>query len=259
MSNTKRLSGKRVLLTAAGQGIGRASALAMANEGAKVYATDINMDLLKKLKEDDTTGNIVDVFELDVLSSKEVIEAAVQRAQPIDVLMNCAGVVHNGTILDCSEDDWDLAFNLNCRGMFRMMKATIPGMLEEQKHNGRKGGSIINMASAVSSVIGAPNRFVYGSSKAAVVGMTKAVAKDFITQNIRCNCICPGTVDSPSLHDRLKATGDYDAAMKQFVARQPMGRLGKPEEIAALVVYLASDESSFTTGQAHIIDGGWAS
>ena len=244
-----RLAGKRILMSAAGQGIGRASALMMAAEGAKVFATDINADTLAQLQAD-ATGDI-ETFEMNVLDQDAITEG-VARAQP-DVLFNCAGFVHNGTIEECTEDDWDFAFNLNCRAMFRMMKTALPGMLE------RGGGSIINMASAVSSVIGAPNRFVYGASKAAVIGMTKSVAKDYITRGIRCNCICPGTVESPSLHERLRATGDYEAALKAFIARQPLGRIATAEEIAALVVYLAADESGFTTGQAHIIDGGWSS
>lgn len=244
-----RLAGKRVLMSAAGQGIGRASALMMAAEGAKVFATDINADTLAQLKAD-ATGDI-ETFEMNVLDQDAITEG-VARAQP-DVLFNCAGFVNHGTIEECSEDDWDFAFALNCRAMFRMMKTAMPGMLE------RGGGSIINMASAVSSVIGAPNRFVYGASKAAVIGMTKSVAKDYITKGIRCNCICPGTVESPSLHERLRATGDYEAALKAFIARQPLGRIATAEEIAALVTYLAADESGFTTGQAHIIDGGWSS
>ena len=176
---------------------------------------------------------------------------AISDIQP-DILLNCAGFVHHGSILTASEDEWDLAFELNVRAMMRTIKAALPGMIE------RGAGSIINMSSACSSIIGAPDRFVYGTSKAAVLCLTKSVARDYITTGVRCNAICPGTVDSPSLHDRLRATGDYDAAMKAFVARQPMGRIATAEEIAALVVYLASDESAFTTGQAHLIDGGWA-
>ena len=175
----------------------------------------------------------------------------VARAQP-DVLFNCAGFVHNGTVLQVTDQEWDFAFDLNVRSMLRTIRAALPGMIA------RGGGSIINMSSACSSVIGAPNRFVYGTTKAAVIGLTKSVASDYITQGIRCNAVCPGTVDSPSLHERLTATGDYEKAMKAFVARQPMGRLATAEEIAALVVYLASDESAFTTGQPHIIDGGWS-
>ena len=243
-----RLKNKRILVTAAGQGIGRAAALAMAAEGADVFATDINPEGLAQLKSE-ATGTL-EIFELDVRSEASVV-AGVALAQP-DVLFNCAGFVHNGTVLEASDEDWDFAFDLNVRSMLRTVRAALPGMLE------RGSGSIINMSSACSSVIGAPNRFVYGTTKAAVLGLTKSVAIDYITKGIRCNAICPGTVESPSLHDRLHATGDYEAAMKAFVARQPMGRIAKAEEIAALVVYLASDESAFTTGQAHIIDGGWS-
>lgn len=243
-----RLKNKRVLVTAAGQGIGRAAALAMAAEGAEVFATDINPEGLAQLKSE-ATGRL-EAFELDVRSEASVA-AGVQVAQP-DVLFNCAGFVHNGTVLEASDEDWEFAFDLNVRSMLRTVRAALPGMLE------RGSGSIINMSSACSSVIGAPNRFVYGTTKAAVLGLTKSVAIDYITKGIRCNAICPGTVESPSLHDRLHATGDYEAAMKAFIARQPMGRIAKAEEIAALVVYLASDESAFTTGQAHIIDGGWS-
>ena len=242
-----RLAGKRVLMSAAGQGIGRASALMMAAEGAKVFATDINPDTLAQLKAD-ATGDL-EVFEMDVLD-QDAIKAGVERAQP-NVLFNCAGFVHNGTIEECTNDEWDFAFNLNCKSMFQMMQATLPVMLA----NG--GGSIVNMSSAASSIMGAPNRFVYGATKAAVIGMTKSVAKDYITKGIRCNCICPGTVESPSLHERLHATGDYEAALKAFIARQPLGRIATAEEIALLVTYLASDESAFTTAQAHVIDGGW--
>jgi 2-keto-3-deoxy-L-fuconate dehydrogenase len=238
-----RLKGKRALVTAAGQGIGRASAEAMIREGAQVFATDINMDTLGTLEGAET-------FLMDARDPAQ-ITAAAERAQP-DILVNCAGFVHNGTILEASEDDWDFAFDLNVKSMFRTIRAVLPGMLT------RGGGSIVNMASAASSIIGAPNRCVYGATKAAVIGLTKSVAKDYITQGIRCNAICPGTVDTPSLHDRLRATGDYDAAKKAFVARQAMGRLATADEIAYLVVYLASDESAFMTGQAEVIDGGWS-
>ena len=236
-----RLDGKRALVTAAGQGIGRATAEAFAAEGARVFATDLNPDLLDRLD--------AECFALDARDDASV-RAGVERARP-DILFNCAGFVHHGTILDATDDEWEFAFDLNVRSMFRTVRAALPGMVE------RGGGSIVNIASAVSSIIGAPNRFVYGATKAAIVGMTKAVAVDFVTKGVRCNCICPGTVDSPSLHDRLRATGDYEAAMKAFVARQPMGRIGRPEEIASLAVWLGSDESAFVTGQAHVIDGGW--
>jgi 2-keto-3-deoxy-L-fuconate dehydrogenase len=253
ISYPHRLEGKRALVTAAGQGIGRASAIALANAGASVIATDINDDTLANLSEEASTmsrpGNI-SCSRLDVLN-KDDVNQAISDIQP-DILFNCAGYVHHGSILNASEDEWDFAFELNVRAMMRTIKAALPGMIE------RGAGSIINMSSACSSIIGAPDRFVYGTSKAAVLGLTKSVARDYITTGVRCNAICPGTVDSPSLHDRLRATGDYDAAMKAFVARQPMGRIATAKEIAALVVYLASDESAFTTGQAHLIDGGWA-
>ncbi|KRO87613.1 MAG: SDR family oxidoreductase [Paracoccaceae bacterium] len=243
-----RLKDKRVLVTAAGQGIGRASALAMAAEGAHVFATDVNVAALESLLNEGI--GTIEVFELDARNNLSVIKG-VERSNP-DVLFNCAGFVHSGTVLDVSDDEWDFAFDLNLRSMLRTIRAALPAMLK------RQSGSIINMSSACSSIIGAPNRFVYGTTKAAVIGLTKSVAIDFITKGIRCNAICPGTVDSPSLHERLHATGNYEEAMQAFVARQPMGRLATAEEIAALVVYLASDESAFTTGQTHIIDGGWS-
>ena len=243
-----RLKDKRVLVTAAGQGIGRASALAMAAEGAHVFATDVNVAALESLLNEGI--GTIEVFELDARNNLSVIKG-VERSNP-DVLFNCAGFVHSGTVLDVSDDEWDFAFDLNLRSMLRTIRAALPAMLK------RQSGSIINMSSACSSIIGAPNRFVYGTTKAAVIGLTKSVAIDFITKGIRCNAICPGTVDSPSLHERLHATGNYEEAMQAFVARQPMGRLATAEEIAALVVYLASDESALTTGQTHIIDGGWS-
>lgn len=241
-----RLKGKTCLITAAGQGIGKASALAMHREGAKVIATDINQEALSELEAEG-----LQTFVLNVREPQSIADA-VNKAGPVDVLFNCAGFVDGGSILECDEDAWAFSLDLNVTAMYRMMKAFLPGMLE----NG--GGSIINMSSVASSVIAAPNRFSYGATKAAVIGMTKAVAADFVQQGIRCNAICPGTVESPSLQDRMRAQGDYEAARAAFVARQPMGRIGQPEEIAALVVYLASDESGFTTGMAHVIDGGWS-
>jgi len=249
MTNRKgRLDGKTALVTAAGQGIGRATALAMAAEGATVFATDINVTLLAEL--DTAQVPSIETFMLDVRDDASVRAGFAGR--DLDILFNCAGFVHHGTILDSTEEEWDFAFDLNVRSAFRTIREALPSMLE------RGQGSIINRSSVVSSIIGAPNRFIYGTTKAAVVGLTKSVAKDYVTNGIRCNAICPGTVDSPSLHDRLRATGDYETAMQAFIERQPMGRIGTTEEIAALVVYLASDESAFLTGQTHIIDGGWA-
>jgi 2-keto-3-deoxy-L-fuconate dehydrogenase len=240
----KRLAGKSALVTAAGQGIGRATAELFASEGATVLATDINADLL---------ANIADcrTRRLDVTDSAQVA-AAISEAGPIDILFNCAGYVHSGTILACDESAWDVSLDVNVTAMYRLIRATLPGMLE------RGQGSIINMSSVAGSIKGVPNRFVYSVTKAAVVGLTKSIAADFVANGIRCNAICPGTVDTPSLHDRLKATGDYTKAWDAFTARQPMGRLGRPAEIASLALYLASDESAFVTGQCHIIDGGWS-
>ena len=242
-----RLTGKRALVTAAGQGIGRASALAMAAEGAEVFATDVNEEALATLEG-------VTTFTMDVLDDASVKDG-IAKAQP-DILFNCAGFVHHGSILDATDDEWNFAVDLNVTSMFRTIRAALPGMLE------RGNGSIINMSSALSSIIGAPNRFIYGTTKAAVIGLTKSVAIEYIKQGVRCNCICPGTVESPSWHDRVKALGEemgsYDAALEAFIARQPMGRVATAEEIAALVVYLASDESAFITGQPHVIDGGWS-
>ncbi|MEM7058253.1 MAG: SDR family oxidoreductase [Pseudomonadota bacterium] len=237
-----RLQGKRVFITAAGAGIGRASAEACIREGAEVVATDVNADLLAGL---DCQTQVLDAMDAAAVAEQ------VPAAQP-DVLFNCAGFVHAGTVLDYTEEEFDFAFNLNVRAMFRTIRAAVPGMVE------RGGGSIINMASAASSVMGAPNRTLYGASKAAVIGLTKAVAKDFVEQGIRCNAVCPGTVDTPSLHDRLRATGDYEAAKTEFIARQKMGRLATADEMASLVVYLASDESTFVTAQEIVIDGGWS-
>lgn len=241
-----RLQGKKVLLTAAGQGIGRASALAMKREGADVFATDVNGATLSEL-----ASQGLETFRLDVLDP-DSIDAAVKIVGAPDVLFNCAGFVAGGNILECDEAQWEFSFSLNVTAMYRMIRRFLPSMVQ----NG--GGSIINMSSVASSVIAAPNRFVYGTTKAAVIGMTKSVAADFVEQGIRCNAICPGTVASPSLEERLRQTGDYDKARAEFIGRQPMGRIGAAEEIAALVVYLASDESAYTSGVAHVIDGGWA-
>lgn len=238
------LTGKTVLLTAAAQGIGRASALAFAKAGATVHATDINESVLRQL---DGTPGIV-TRRLDVLDDRAV-NAAVGEIGRIDVLFNCAGFVHAGTILEMKDEDLDFAFNLNVRAMVRTIRAVLPQMLE------RGDGAIVNMASVAGSVKGVPNRFAYGVTKAAVIGLTKAVAADYVTQGIRCNAICPGTVESPSLADRMRAQGDYDKARAAFIARQPMGRLGTPEEIAELAVHLAG--ATYTTGQAYAIDGGW--
>lgn len=242
-----RLTGKRVLITAAGQGIGRATAEMFAAEGASVIATDINDAALSEL----SVIEGITAEKLDVLDA-EAVTAMVATVEPLDVLFNCAGFVANGTILDCDEAEWDFSFNLNVKAQYRMIKLVLPGMIKQG------GGSIINMSSVASSIKGVPNRTVYCASKAAVLGLTKAVAADFVTDKIRCNAICPGTVDSPSLHERLRATGDYEASLKEFIARQPLGRVGTTNEIAALALYLASDDSAFTTGQGHIVDGGWA-
>src|SRR5579863_10009254 len=250
-----RLEGKRALVTAAAQGIGRATALAFAAEGASVLATDIAEDRVADLAE-----AFVATRRLDV-TDRDAIAALADELGPLDILFNCAGFVHHGTILDVLPEDWNFSFELNVRSMYLMIRAFLPKMLEHAKA-GPGGASIINMASTVSSVKGAPNRCVYGATKAAIIGLTKAVAADFITSGIRCNAICPGTIATPSLDERIAARGSVektgtDKIRVEFVARQPMGRLGTPEEIAALAVYLASDESSFTTGQIHVIDGGW--
>lgn len=245
--NTGRLAGKKILITAAGQGIGRATAELFAAQGAQVIASDVNDAALAEM--DAIKG--ITPLKLDVTDSTAVA-AITQQVGTLDVLFNCAGFVANGSILDCDEKDWTFSLDLNVTAMFHMIRATLPAMLE----NG--GGSIINMSSVASSIKGVPNRFAYCASKAAVIGLTKSVAADYVTRGIRCNAICPGTVDSPSMHARLRATGDYDQALKDFVARQPMGRIGQAEEIAALALYLASDDSAFTTGQTHAIDGGWS-
>jgi 2-keto-3-deoxy-L-fuconate dehydrogenase len=243
-----RLDGKHCLLTAAGAGIGRATALAFAREGAQVLATDIDGTVLQSLRAE---SSAVRTAALDVTDPAQI--TALVDAQPvIDVLFNCAGWVHAGTILDTDEDAWRRSFAINVDSMFRLCKAVLPGMLA------RGRGSIVNMASAASSVKGVPNRFAYSATKAAVIGLTKAIAADYVARGVRCNAICPGTVKSPSLEQRVAALGgDQDAVWKSFIDRQPMGRLGTPEEIAALAVYLASDESAFTTGAIHVIDGGW--
>ncbi len=240
-----RLTGKKVFLTAAGQGIGRASALAMAAEGAKVIATDINEETLQSLAQENED---IDVFPMDALDLSAV-QAAGERVGAVDVLFNCTGFVDHGTILECDEESWDFSFNLNAKAQYRIMKTFLPAMIE----NG--GGSVINMSSVASNVMGVPNRFIYGASKAAVVGMTKSVAKDFVGDNIRCNCICPATIQTPSLDDRINAFDDPVQARKDFIDRQPMGRIGTTDEMSALIVYLASDESAYTTGQEFVIDG----
>ncbi|MGH6809170.1 MAG: SDR family oxidoreductase [Ensifer adhaerens] len=241
---TTGLSGKVVLITAAAQGIGRATALAFAKAGAKVHATDINADALAALAAEAD----VETHRLDVLDGSAV-EALVAKIGQVDVLFNCAGFVHAGSILDMKDADLEFAFDLNVKAMIRTIRAVLPGMLS------RKDGSIINMASVASSIKGVPNRFAYGVTKAAVIGLTKSVAADYVADGIRCNAICPGTVESPSLQDRMRAQGDYDTARAAFIARQPMGRIGTPEEIADLALYLAG--ATYTSGQAYAIDGGW--
>ena len=244
-----RLKGKTALVTAAGQGMGRASALALAAEGAQVWATDVNPALL------DSYEGVAGVrcVALDV-TDKAAIARVVGGMPAVDVLFNCAGFVHGGSVLQATDADWDFALALNVRSQFWMIQAVLPRMLANDAGNGR--GSIINMASVCSSMRGLPNRFVYGTTKAAVIGLTKSVAADYVAQGIRCNAICPGTVDTPSLHDRINANEDPVAARKAFIARQPMGRLAQADEIAPIVVYLASDESVFATGQAFAVDGG---
>jgi 2-keto-3-deoxy-L-fuconate dehydrogenase len=239
-----RLKGKRAFVTAAAAGIGRASAIAFARQGATVFATDIDEKGLAALKGE----GIAEVAKLDARNTADVTAMA-KRVGNIDILLNAAGFVHNGTVLDCSDDDWDFSFDLNVKSMHRTLRAFLPGMLERGK------GAIVNISSAAGVFKAAPNRYVYGATKAAVAALTRAVAADFITKGIRCNCICPGTIETPSMLNRAAAAGPGGREM--FVSRQPLGRLGTAEEIASLAVYLASDESAFTTGVAHIIDGGW--
>jgi 2-keto-3-deoxy-L-fuconate dehydrogenase len=245
-----RMTGKRALVTAAGQGIGRASALRLAREGAAVLATDIDAGALAALAAEDAGPGAITTRVMDVRDA-DAIAAGVAAAGRIDALVSCAGFVANGTILECDEDAWAFSVDLNLTSAYRLVRAALPGMIAGG------GGSIVTIASVASSVIAAPNRFVYGATKAGLIGLTKSVAADFIGQGIRANAICPGTVDSPSLQARLHATGDYDAARAAFTARQPIGRIGTAEEVAALVAYLASDDSSYTTGAVHLIDGGW--
>ena len=239
-----RLAGKKVLLTAAAQGIGRASAEAMAREGAHVIATDLRDEAFSGL-------DVAEIHQLDV-TDRDAVTRLAGKIGAVDALFNCAGFVHHGTILDCGEADWDFSMELNVGAAYRMIRAFLPAMIAAG------GVSIINMASVASSVIGVPNRFVYGASKGAVIGLTRSVAADFAGQGVRCNAIAPGTVETPSLDERMRARGDYETARAAFIARQPMGRIGKPEEIAELVVYLASDASSFMSGSVLTIDGGWS-
>ncbi len=240
---SKRLAGKTAIVTAAASGIGRASAEAFAREGARVIAADIDAAAVKSVA--GCEGHLLDVRNVDAIA------AFAQKIGPVDVLFNCAGMVPGGTVLTVEPEKWQAAFDLNVHAMFHMIRAFLPGMVAA------RAGSIINMSSVASSITGVPDRCAYGATKAAVIGLTKSVAADFVAQGIRCNAICPGTVDTPSLQSRLHAYGDYAKTRAEFEARQPMGRLGKPEEIAALAVHLASDESGFTTGQIHVIDGGW--
>jgi 2-keto-3-deoxy-L-fuconate dehydrogenase len=239
------MQGKTALITAAAQGIGRAIVEKMVAEGASVWATDINMDLLSEL---DGVATVT-TRKLDVTDAS-AIQAVAAEAGPLDALVNCAGFVHNGTILECDEEDYNRSFDLNVRGAYRMIRATLPGMLESG------GGSIVNISSVASSIAGVPNRFIYGTTKAAVLGLTKSVARDYVDKGVRCNAICPGTVDTPSLQARINSFPDPEQARKDFVARQPMGRLGTAEEIASLALYLASDEAAFVSGEWVVIDGG---
>jgi 2-keto-3-deoxy-L-fuconate dehydrogenase len=243
-----RLHNKTALITAAAQGIGLATAKLFVEQGATVIAADINAEALARVKAEIPA---IQTVVLDVTNTEQV-NAFCETLLTIDILFNCAGYVHAGTVMECSEEDWDLAHNLNVKSMYRMIRGVLPLMVKQQS------GSIINMSSVASSIKGVPNRFVYSTTKAAVIGLTKAVAVDYVQQGIRCNAICPGTVHTPSLENRMRASGDFEQMKAQFVARQPMGRLGAPDEIANLALYLAGDESSFTTGAMHVIDGGWA-
>ena len=239
------LDGKVALMTASGQGIGLATAKAFANAGAYVIATDINEKTLSNLSDDVSETHVLDVTD------KNAIATLVSKIKEPDILFNCAGTVHDGTIIDANDDEWDFAFKVNAKAMFHMIKEVLPIMIK------KGGGSIVNIASVASSVKGIPSRFIYSASKAAVLGMTKSISSDYVTQGIRCNAICPGTIQSPSLNQRITDLGgDFDEVKSKFVARQPMGRLGEADEVAALATYLASDDSGFTTGQFHIIDGG---
>lgn len=239
-----RLAGKVAFVTAAAQGMGRGAALAFAREGARVWATDVNAQALSDLKHDSIQTRVLDVTD------EAAISKVAREVGEIDVLFNCAGIVHHGSILDATPKDWDLAFSVNARSMYLVSRAFLPGMLK------KGGGSIINMASVASSIRGLPNRFVYGASKAAVIGLTKSIAADYVKQGIRCNAICPGTVDTPSLQGRINAFADPVQARKDFIARQPMGRLGTVDDVTGILVFLASDESLFATGNAYSIDGG---
>jgi 2-keto-3-deoxy-L-fuconate dehydrogenase len=245
-----RLKGKRAFITAAGQGMGRAAAIAFAAEGARVWATDVNAEALRSLE--GTLGNTTSGITTRVVDVTDgaAVERVAQEAGSVDVLFNCAGFVHHGTIMECSERDWDFSFDLNVKSMYRVTRAFLPGMIAQQK------GSIINMASIASSLRGLPNRLAYGTTKAAVIGFTKAIAADYVKQGIRCNAVCPGTVDTPSLQGRINAFADPVQARKDFIARQPMGRLATVDDITPLLIYLASDESSFATGVAFSVDGG---
>lgn len=248
---SSRLAGKLIFVTAAAQGMGRASVIALAREGARIIATDIRDDLLQSLRDEVIAagGAAPEIHRLDV-TEPGAIESMIGSLPPLDVLFNCAGFVHQGTILQASDDDWDFSFAINVRSMVRSIRAALPGMIS------RRTGSIINMASVCSSIKGLPNRAVYGTTKAAVLGLTKSIAADYVSSGIRCNAICPGTVDTPSLHQRMAQLGDIEEARRMFTARQPMGRLAGADEIVPIVVYLASDESSFATGQWFNIDGG---